>query len=80
MAVGKPIIGAINCSCSNFIINDKVGYTCPSNDSEALANLIKKLDKEELIKIGNTAKEVYYKKYSKEHFINKLIDELNKLI
>lgn len=44
MAVGKPIIGAINGSCSNFIINNGVGLACQSGDSEALANLIKSLD------------------------------------
>lgn len=41
MAVGKPIIGAINGSCSNFIRNNDVGYACLSRDHEALANLIK---------------------------------------
>ena len=41
MAVGKPIIGAINGSCSNFITNNGVGYACSSEDYDALATLIK---------------------------------------
>lgn len=74
MAVGKPIIGAINGSCSNFIINNGVGYVCPSGDSEALANLIKSLDKQDLLKKGNNARDVYFKKYSKGLFISKLLN------
>lgn len=79
MAVGKPIIGAINGSCSNFIINNGVGYACPSEDYKALATLIKKLDLNELKTIGTHSKEVYFKKYSKKLFINRLLLELQKL-
>ena len=79
MAVGKPVIGAINGSCSNFIINNQIGYTCASGDSEALAELITKLDINELYKIGSHSKEVYLKKYSKTIFINKLIDTLGQI-
>lgn len=73
MAVGKPVIGAINGSCSNFIKNNEVGYSCPSGDSESLANLILTLNVDELKKIGLKAKEIYLKKYKKDNFINKLV-------
>ena len=73
MAVGKPVIGAINGSCAKFIRNNDVGFTCPSGDSEALANLIKSLDPKELQVIGERSKNVYFKKYSKYIFMNKLI-------
>lgn len=76
MAAGKPVIGSINGSCANFIINNEIGYTCASGDSEALANLIKKVDINKLREIGKHSKEVYFKKYSKDKFINKLIDTL----
>ena len=76
MAVGKPVIGSINGSCANFIINNEIGYTCASRDYEALANLIKGLDIKELREIGKHSKEVYFKKYSKDKFINKLIETL----
>lgn len=79
MAVGKPIIGAINGSCSNFIRNNDVGYSCPSGDSEALANLIKSLDQKELKTIGEHSKDVYFKKYSKSIFINRLISTLESM-
>lgn len=76
MAVGKPIIGAINGSCANFIKNNDVGFACPSGDSEALANLIKNLDLKELQMIGERSKDVYFKKYSKSIFMKRLISTL----
>lgn len=79
MIVGKTCVGSIDGSCANFIINNEIGYTYASGDSEALANLIKELDFNKLSEIGKHSKEVYYKKYRKELFINRLIEELNKL-
>ena len=76
MAAGKPIIGAINGSCNNFIVNNQIGYSVSSGDYQALANLILKLDEAELKQIGNKSKEVYFKKYSKDKYIKKLLDEL----
>ena len=63
MIVDKTVIGSINGSCANFIINNEIGYTCASGDSEALANLIKELDINKLREIGKHSKEVYFKKY-----------------
>lgn len=79
MAVGKPIIGAINGSCSTLIKDNEIGYTCPSGDSEALANLIKNLNINELKTIGKHAKEVYFRKYCKSIFMNKLISTLENM-
>ena len=79
MAVSKPVIGSINGSCANFIKNNDVGFTCPSGDSEALANLIKSLDPKELQVIGERSKNVYFKKYSKSIFMNKLIFTLESM-
>lgn len=80
MASGKPIIGSINGSCADFIRNNEIGYVCSSMDSESLANIIKELDINILKDIGEHSREVYFKKYSKEIFVGKLIDELNKLL
>ena len=76
MAVGKPIIGAINGSCASFIKNNIIGYACNSEDSEALANLVKNLKAEELERIGKKSKDVYIAKYSKNKFIANLIANL----
>ena len=80
MAVGKPVIGAINGSCANFIINNKLGYVCASGDSEALSSIIKELDINKLRETGKHSREVYLKKYSKEIFITNLIENLILLI
>jgi len=79
MAVGKPVIGAINGSCADFIKNNDIGYACPSEDSKALANLIENLELKELQKIGEHSKDVYFKKYSKSIFMNKLISILESM-
>ncbi|MDY5669177.1 MAG: glycosyltransferase family 4 protein [Bacilli bacterium] len=79
MAAGKPIIGAINGSCANFINNNNVGYICPSGDSVTLANLIKNLDLKELQVIGEHSKDVYSKKYSKSIFMKRLISTLESM-
>ena len=79
MAVGKPVIGTINGSCANFIKNNDIGYVCPSGDSEALGNLIKNLDLKELQTIGKRSKDVYFKKYSKSIFMNRLISMLESI-
>ena len=76
MAVGKPVIGAINGSCADFIKNNDIGYACPSSDSESLANLIRNLDLKDLQKIGEQSKDVYFKKYSKSIFMKRLISTL----
>lgn len=76
MAAGKPIIGAINGSCANFIINNDIGYTCKSNDSMALCELLVKQNIKELKRLGDRAREVYFRKYSKKAFINHLTNVL----
>ena len=80
MAVGKPIIGAINGSCNNFIVNNQIGYSVSSGDYQAFANLILKLDEAELKQIGKKSREVYFKKYSKDNFIIKLLSELKTFV
>ena len=76
MAVGKPIIGCINGACSNFIKNNEVGFSCPSGNSQALMDLIKNLDLKELEIIGEHSKNVYFNKYCKSIFMNKLVMHL----
>ncbi len=74
MAAGKPIIGAINGSCANFIKGNGIGYVCDSGDFDALYRLITTLDIAKLRKIGRNARQVYFDKYSKKRFIGALND------
>lgn len=74
MAVGKPIIGAINGSCANFIKNNNIGYVCNSANAEGLSLIIKVLNIKDLSIIGKNSRNVYFNKYSKSYFVNKLTD------
>ena len=76
MAVGKPIIGSINGSCSNFIKNNKIGYVCNSGDYKALSELIYNLDETTLKSLKVNSKNIYFQKYSRKMFINRLINFL----
>ena len=78
MAVGKPIIGSINGAAASFIKDNNIGHTCSAEDSNALAELIKSLDVNEIKKIGKHAREVYLSKYRKVFFIDILVLSLSK--
>ena len=56
MAVGKPIIGAINGACASFIINNDIGYACDSADAASLAELIKQSNIDDLRNKGINSK------------------------
>jgi len=79
IAAGKPVIGAINGSCANFIKNNEIGYTCQSGNHEELARIIKNLDLKQLRTIGEHSKQVYFAKYSKSMFMDKLISTLESM-
>ena len=76
MAVGKPIIGSINGSCADFIKSNEIGFVCGAEDYSSLAKIISNLSKEELLKIGNHTKKIYFEKYSRELYITSLINYL----
>lgn len=80
MAAGKPIMGAINGSCSNFIRENKLGYVVPSRDSRALAERIKELDFQKIKAIGHHSREVYFSQYCKERFLQKLVCAFKDLV
>jgi glycosyltransferase involved in cell wall biosynthesis len=76
MAVGKPIIGAINGSCANFIINNDIGFVSPSENYYLLSELILKLDSCKLTKCSKKSKEIYFGHFSKTIFIHLLLKQL----
>lgn len=77
MAAGKPIIGSINGSCNEFIVSNKIGFSCPSGDFNNLSKLITSLDETALKEIGKNSKKVYFEKYCKKKFIETIIKELS---
>ena len=56
------------------LLSIKISNTNITQDPKGLADLILKLDETELKRIGGHAREVYFKKYSKENFINTLLN------
>ena len=76
MAAGKPIIGAVNGSCANFISDNNIGFCCNAGDSDELAKLIKSLNIKNLYSVGNNSKRIYISTYRKELFITYLLKAL----
>lgn len=76
MAAGKPIIGAVNGACANFIKENNIGLVCNAGDCESLACLIKHFDSEKMTSIKNRCRSTYLLSYSKEIFISILIQKL----
>lgn len=80
MAVGELIIGAINGACANFILNNDIGFACASGDATSLAQLIRQSNIDELRDKGVNSKKIYFEKYSKDKFINIMIDRIKGLV
>lgn len=77
MAAGKPIIGAVNGSCANFIEDNGAGYVCQSGDFKSLAKIVKTLDLNNVSHIGNLCRMIYLEKYAKSRFIKIINKNLN---
>ena len=80
MAVGKPIIGAIDGETQNVIKEAECGFCSAADDAEALAENVKKfIDTETDRKaMGRNARKFYEEHFQIMFFMNKLEDELNK--
>ena len=79
MAAGKPIIGAANGETKIVIKEAKCGYCGPADDYKTLVSNVKKFirlaNKKEL---GVNSYNYYKENYSKEKFITKLLNELER--
>lgn len=80
MAVGKPIIGAIDGETQNVIKELECGFCGAADDAEALAENVKKFIESETDRkaMGKNARKFYEEHFQTELFMNKLEDELNK--
>ena len=80
MAVGKPIIGAIDGETAEVIKASKCGYCGKAEDVDALVNNIrcfmKETDKQQL---GKNARHFYERCFERQKFMEKLEDELRKI-
>ena len=80
MAVGKPIVGAIDGETQNVIKESECGFCGAADDAEALAENVKKFIESETDRkaMGKNARKFYEEHFQTELFMNKLEDELNK--
>ena len=73
MAVGKPIIGAIDGETKKVIEDAKCGYCGKAEDAEALADNIRQFIKNSNKKLmGENARSYYEQHFEQEKFMNKL--------
>lgn len=80
MAVGKPIIGAINGETRRVIHDAQCGFSCEAEDYKALADLIKQFcNTDKKLEMGKNAAKFYNKNYSKDKFLTILETSLKDL-
>ncbi len=78
MAAAKPIVGAIDGETSDVLNEAQGGYCVPAEDAEALAKAIKALAASgEAEKIGLKNRDYYMKHFSKERFLERLVEHLS---
>ena len=81
MASGKPIIGAIDGETMDIINESKCGFCCEAENSEKLAEIILKFyyyeNKKELCQ---NSYNYYINNFTREHFIDRLEQELKLLV
>jgi len=82
MAMGKPVIGSNLGGIPETIDDGNTGYIFKNKDSSQLKEIIKKLYyNEELIeKLGRNARRVVEEKYSKETYLEKLLQIYDSLL
>ena len=79
LAAGKPIIGAVNGEARRVIEEAECGYCCEAEDSEALAEQMKKfVESEQKQQMGIRAREYYKQHFLKSTFIAQLEQLLEK--
>lgn len=78
MAAGKPIIGAADGETKDVIENAKCGFCGKADDAQDLANnIIRFISEDKKETLGDNSYKFYQKNYTKEIFMNNLINTLD---
>lgn len=78
MAAGKPIIAAANGETAEVINESQCGYCGPADDYKSLVSNTKKFVKSKAKeKMGKNSYKYYKNNFSKEKFMNRLLEELS---
>lgn len=80
MAAGKPIIGAANGETKIVIEEAKCGFCGSADNADELAeNILEFINYENKEELGMNSYKYYEQNYSKEKFLNKLVEELERI-
>lgn len=82
MAAGKPVIGAINGAAQEVIRESKCGLCVNASDSNALAEAMKDfiVNPDKYKDCGEKGRRYFKKHFTKDIFMKKLENELNRLV
>ena len=82
MAAGKTVLGAINGSAQNVILDAHCGLVGAAGNYNKLAENMLELihEKEQLTKYGENGREYFKKNFTKQLYVDKTIAILNKLV
>ncbi len=79
---GIPIVSTIEGGIPDIVINGENGFLCKKNDPEDLAEKIAILinDPELRLKMGCAGRKIYERKYTLEHFENRMVEILQSIV
>jgi len=81
LSFGKPLIGSNIGGIPELIIDNKTGYLFnPGNDGDLFNKMKNLLDDNKNIEMGNNAKKFYFKNFTPEIHIKKIMDIYNSVI
>lgn len=83
MAQGKPVLAMLNGDGADLINEAKCGVAVPANDKKAFIQSVEKMskmEKEDLLKMGQNGKSFYEKNFRKEQRIEQLCKMLNQVV
>ncbi len=80
MAAGKPILGAINGQTAKTITDAGCGFVAPAEDAQKFAECIKDFLESDKQKLGENSYKYYTQHFSKETFIEALLQEMESCI
>jgi len=81
LAMGKPVVTALNGEGARLVIDSGAGLSCDAENSIELANIIvelKELDNQQRIEMGMKARQVFEKNFDMDKMVSKLEEILQK--
>lgn len=83
MAVGKPILSAVNGACSDLISESSCGLSVPADDEFSLSAAVIKMynmPKNDLLKLGENGQKYFKKNFFHDDLVNELDLHMKRLV